>query len=152
MPPAPTKLENACLIAQSVQNNVDLVLRRRGLAGPAANVLDQFVSCVFRSLLLLHHFDLLIDKMNQKSSVVQILKSDLGVLTSDKKTTWPRSHYGFLASDEPYVNETKTLRLPASNETSIYFAKEVKWSEKSHYLSRLLTGLKFMLVCARSIC
>ncbi|MGC1505794.1 MAG: DUF4214 domain-containing protein, partial [Sulfitobacter sp.] len=39
---------------------------------------------LFRCLWLLRHLDLLIDKMNQKSSVLQILKSVPRVLTSDK--------------------------------------------------------------------
>ncbi|WP_371171483.1 hypothetical protein, partial [Aliiroseovarius sp. 2305UL8-7] len=38
---------------------------------------------VFRCSRLLRHLDLLIDKMNQKSSSIQILKSVQRVLTSD---------------------------------------------------------------------
>ena len=55
-----------------------------GLTALAANVLDQLVSCVLRCFRLLSHLDLPIGKMNQKSSVVQILKSVPRALTSDR--------------------------------------------------------------------
>ena len=47
------------------------------------DVASGVVGCILRCLGLLHHLDLLIDKMNQKSSVIQILKSVQRVLTSD---------------------------------------------------------------------
>lgn len=50
----------------------------------AAGVLDHLLGGLFRCLWLLRHLDLLIDKMNQKSSVIQILKSVPRVLTSDR--------------------------------------------------------------------
>jgi hypothetical protein len=53
------------------------------LAGLAADVLNNLVGCIFRCGWLLRHLDLLIDKMNQKSSLIQILKSVQQVLTSD---------------------------------------------------------------------
>ncbi|MEP5760507.1 MAG: hypothetical protein ABJ327_14580, partial [Litoreibacter sp.] len=46
-------------------------------------VLNNLVGCIFRCGWLLRHLDLLIDKMNQKSSFVQILKSVQQGLTSD---------------------------------------------------------------------
>ena len=48
-----------------------------------ADVLDHLLGDLFRCLWLLHHLDLLIEKMNQKSSGIHILKSVSGVLTSD---------------------------------------------------------------------
>ena len=54
-----------------------------GLPGLAADVLDQLVGRVLRNFRSIFHFDLLIDKMNQKSFVVQIPKSVPWVLTSD---------------------------------------------------------------------
>ena len=50
-----------------------------------ADVLHNFVGCILRCLWLLRHLDLLIDKMNQKSSFIQILKSVQRLLTSDTK-------------------------------------------------------------------
>ena len=49
----------------------------------AAIPFNHLVGGVFRCLRFLRHLDLLIDKMNQKSSAIQILKSVPRVLTSD---------------------------------------------------------------------
>ena len=53
------------------------------MAGLAPYVLDHLVGGVFRRLGLLRHLDLLIDKKNRNSSLIQILKSVPKVLTSD---------------------------------------------------------------------
>jgi hypothetical protein len=81
------KNRDAFFATQSGQDNADLLLRRIGLAGPAADVLNNLVGCIFRCGWLLRHLDLLIDKMNQKSSLNQILKSVQRVLTADTRAS-----------------------------------------------------------------
>jgi hypothetical protein len=81
------KNRDAFFATQSGQDNADLLLRRIGLAGPAADVLNNLVGCIFRCGWLLRHLDLLIDKMNQKSSLNQILKSVQRVLKSDTRAS-----------------------------------------------------------------
>jgi|TARA_B110000908_G_C9831049_1_gene261364 hypothetical protein len=56
---------------------------RISLPGRAPDVFDHLVGGVFRCGWLLRYLDLLIDKMNLKSSLIQILKSVQQALTSD---------------------------------------------------------------------
>lgn len=67
------------------QDNADILVRKVGLAGLSADVLDQLVSRVLRRSGFLIHLRSLKAAMNQKSSVVQILKAVPQVLTSDSQ-------------------------------------------------------------------
>lgn len=56
-------------------DGADLLLRRIGLAGLAADVLDHLHGSIFGCLSFLGPLDLMIDRMNQKTLIMQILKS-----------------------------------------------------------------------------
>lgn len=66
------------------RSNADLLLRRISLPGLAADVLYQFLCSVFAASGFLVHLHSMKVTMNQKSSVVQFLKSVPQALTSDR--------------------------------------------------------------------